>query len=206
MNNICNSIKFVGDICFKPDRHVIFYTPFSCVINVLTQTPVSYRNPILKHFFQILHYVGKPLERSSQALLMPLFLFYSTYKTLKHVHQNSSLESGIKLAALSPILLLASTIHSLFFLTMGCIQLVMPFQTIYAVVKGDEACEEFFNFRNYLQKYLKDYYESSPDPSFKDDFKKGFDPLMIITQNGYPSLHFKDLNLAQKIFRVLMLA
>jgi len=97
---------------------------------------------------QLLQYFAKPVDSIVQAVAMIAFTFYDHFRDISYDIQSRNIGTVILKSLLTPInlplKLFCASIGSVGFLLGGASQLVVPYQTIYSVVKGKRAAHFYF--------------------------------------------------------------
>lgn len=107
---------------------------------------------------QLLHYIAKPADRLIQAVVAPIFkvleigsLVRSCLKGLSSNNNNSVRSVSVLCLAISPIIgcafLIGGLAETILFSLNGTLQVIFPYQAIYAIFKGKEAAKEYFEIR-----------------------------------------------------------
>lgn len=132
------------------------FCPLTDIIHQLALKSISETGA---HLIQILHYFGKPLDRVIQALVSPVFRQISYFSAMKEFYANGNYGLGGTLTLLAPLAVLFNALRGLFdsamLLANGAVNVVVPYQTIYAVVKGKEAAREYFDCRKSIVSNIK---------------------------------------------------
>ena len=131
--------------------------------NTLLMSPLSYTvhhfalqclNENTANKVQLLHYFAKPIDRIIQAVVAPIFLelegfvgIYVSYYKKEYLWVTLNVVFSLFWI---PAKLIYGLFQSTLLLTNGALQLVVPYQTVYAYNKGKEASREFYNHRSYL--------------------------------------------------------
>lgn len=120
---------------------------------------------------QLLQYFAKPIDSVIQAVAMLAFTFYDHFRDISYDLKSRNIRTLIVKSLLTPINLplkmLAASVMSLGFLSGGIFQLVIPYQTIYSVVKGKQAAHFYF-------------YENKMWDSLFDDSSFRMKPIKIL--------------------------
>lgn len=110
------------------------------------------------HIFQMLHYFAKPIDRAIQAITAPIFKIIAYFEYLIYAFDEEQWLLGSLGIVCTPIAIPIALIWGLFesalLLGNGCIQLVLPFSTLYDCIKGKEAAREYFDFRDYQRSRI----------------------------------------------------
>lgn len=95
-------------------------------------------------------YLAKPLDRIIQALVNPLFKAADVWSQTSHYCGNLVVPMVLTIV-LTPIVAALGIIESIGLISNAIFQLVIPYQMLYAVVKGQEASKEFFDLQSEIK-------------------------------------------------------
>jgi hypothetical protein len=137
------------------------FTPFTNLVHSLA---LDVPNEFVAHGIQVLHYIAKPVDRIIQAIASPIFLLFAMYKFCK-LNPTPMIIVGCVL--FSPMILFLSVIQAIGLLLNAASQLICPFQTLYAVIKGKEAAREYFDYR---QEKIKDLTGDAYNDAIKNQY------------------------------------
>ncbi len=97
---------------------------------------------------QLLQYFAKPVDSVIQAVAMIIFTFNDHFRDIVYDIKNRHIGTVIVKSLFTPITLplklFCASISSAGFLLRGATQLVIPYQTLYSVVKGKRAAHLYF--------------------------------------------------------------
>lgn len=97
---------------------------------------------------QLLQYFAKPIDSVIQAVAMIAFTSYDHFRDISYDIKASNTATVIVKSLLTPVSLplklFCASILSFGFLSGGAFQLLIPYQTIYSVLKGKQAAQFYF--------------------------------------------------------------
>ncbi len=128
-------------LLFCPATHFIHKLAHSCTSSTEAR------------WVQVLHYIGKPIDRTIQAIAAPLFALLQHFMDIKeHHHKGETVKMTLRIIAtpiVLPLLALRGLLDSTFLLLNGALQLVIPYQMI-ATILNVEAALQYFDLRKHL--------------------------------------------------------
>lgn len=133
------------------ENSIMLFSPCTWTIHQLSVASEG----IQSHLVQGLHYLGKPIDRLIQAVVSVVFLTIEYFFCIAAIaEQKQYFYFGVALVAapfIVPLLLTAGVAQFTLLAANAALQIVLPFQTVYAVVKGKEACLEYFDYRRHVK-------------------------------------------------------
>lgn len=136
------------------DSNVAIFSPCSFGVHALALTHLNFKAKLIKGLL----YFSKPIDRIIQSIVGPILSLIGHLKPLSRISNYYSEKKYPQMvfeivvySLVIPIFVINSLLDSVGLLINGAIQVLLPYQTLYAVFK-DDASDEFLDLRDGIKK------------------------------------------------------